>query len=114
MLLAGCGQGAAASGAAAMPAPAATQPTSVPPAGAQVTIDNFSFTPSTLAIAAGQTVTWINHDDVPHTVTAQDHAFSSAGLDTDDAFTHQFTNAGTYVYYCTIHPKMTATIIVRS
>jgi plastocyanin len=112
-LLGGCGQGSSALSAAATSAPPPTQPISAPVAGAQVTIDNFSFTPSTRTIAAGKSVTWINHDDVPHTITAQDHAFSSAGLDTDDQYTHQFASPGTYIYYCTIHPKMTATIVVR-
>jgi plastocyanin len=123
--LAGCGQSTSAAGpqpgapsgpvftAPASPAPTAVQPTSAPVAGTQVTIDNFTFTPGALAIKAGTTVTWTNHDDVPHTVTAQDHAYSSAGLDTGDTFTHTFDAPGTYTYYCTIHPKMTATIIVR-
>ena len=95
------------------PAPSAVLPASAPVAGTQATIDNFTFTPGVLAVKAGTAVTWTNHDDVPHTVTAQDHAFSSAGLDTDNTFTHTFDAPGTYVYYCTIHPKMTGTVIVR-
>lgn len=94
---------------------APTTPLATPAAigGPQVVIGNFTFSPATLTVAVGTTVTWINHDDVPHTVTAQDHTFTSSGLDTDDQFTHQFTAAGTYAYYCTIHAQMTATIIVR-
>jgi plastocyanin len=129
LLLSACGQAATASVSGAAPAVTAaaaeapTTPTREPQpansaapvavAGPQVVIDNFTFTPGTLTVAVGTTMTWINHDDVPHTVTAQDHTFTSSALDTDDHFVHQFTAAGTYAYYCTIHPKMTATIIVR-
>jgi plastocyanin len=125
LLLGACGQAATASSAASAPPSAAIAATHAPSpsparatapaavAGPQITIDNFTFSPSALTVAAGTTVTWINHDDVPHTVTAQDHTFTSSGLDTDDHFSHQFTIPGTYTYYCTIHPKMTATIIVR-
>ena len=104
---------------AATAAPAiarASPPATAAPAvtsGPQIEIGNFTFTPNLLTVAVGTTITWVNRDDVPHTVTAQDHSFTSSGLDTDDRFTHQFTVAGTYAYYCTIHTKMTATIIVR-
>jgi len=94
---------------ASPPATAALASTS----GPRVVIGNFTFTPSALTVPAGTTVTWVNHDDIPHTVTAQDHSFSSSGLDTEDSFSHQFSVAGTYAYYCTIHAKMTATIFVR-
>jgi plastocyanin len=94
---------------ASLPATAAPAPIS----GPQIVIGNFTFTPNALTVAVGTTITWVNHDDTPHTVTAQDHSFTSSGLDTDDSFTHQFMVAGTYAYYCTIHTKMTATIIVR-
>jgi plastocyanin len=80
-----------------------------------VSIDNFNFTPKVLTIAPGTTVTWINHDDVPHTATAKgkSHAFDSNPLDTDEKFTFTFTTAGTYDYYCKVHPHMTGTIIVK-
>jgi plastocyanin len=84
-----------------------------PAGGPRVEIGNFTFTPNVLTVPVGTTVTWINRDDIPHTVTAKDHSFTSSGLDTDDSFAHQFTVAGTYAYYCTIHATMTATIIVR-
>jgi plastocyanin len=126
LLLGACGPtsaaapaGAAAQSSAATPAPptarAAPLATAVPPAGGgpQVVIGNFTFTPNALTVPVGATVTWVNHDDIPHTVTAKDHSFSSAGLDTDDSFSHQFNAAGTYSYYCSIHSTMTATIIVR-
>jgi plastocyanin len=115
-LLAACGRDATTPSAAAQGVvitPAPTRAVSTAPAGPRITIDNFTFTPAALTVAAGTIVTWVNHDDIPHTVTAQDHAFSSSGLDTDDHFSHAFTASGTYTYYCTIHPKMTATISVR-
>lgn len=79
----------------------------------QVNIDNFSFTPSTLTVPVGTKVTWINHDDVPHIVTNTDKRFVSPVLDTDEKFSYTFTTSGTYNYYCSIHPKMTAKIIVK-
>ena len=62
---------------------------------------------------AGTTVTWTNHDDVPHTVTATDKSYSSGALDTDGTFSHQFKTPGTYAYFCSLHPTMTARIIVK-
>jgi len=79
----------------------------------QVKIDNFSFTPATLTIAPGTTVTWINRDDVPHTVVSDDKIFKSKVLDTDEQFSFTFTKPGTYPYFCSVHPKMTAQIVVR-
>jgi len=79
-----------------------------------VNIDNFSFMPKTLTVPAGTTVTWTNHDDVPHTVTSTDSRFaSSPALDTDDHFSYRFTTPGTYAYYCSLHPQMTGWIIVH-
>jgi plastocyanin len=79
----------------------------------QVNIVNFSFTPPTLTIPIGTKVTWINHDDEPHIVMNTDKRFISPVLDTDDKFSYTFTTPGTYGYYCSIHPVMTATIIVK-
>ena len=80
----------------------------------QVKIDNFSFGPTTLTVPVGATVTWINHDDVPHIVVGKDGKdFKSPVLDTDQKFSHTFAQAGTYEYYCSIHPKMTGNVIVR-
>ena len=84
-----------------------------PAAGAEVKIDNFSFGPQTLTIAAGTTVTWTNRDDIPHTVVSNDGAFKSKVLDTDERFSYTFTKAGTYPYFCSIHPKMTAKVVVQ-
>jgi plastocyanin len=85
---------------------------SKPVSGADVKIDNFSFGPD-LTIGAGTTVTWTNHDDVPHTVASDSKLFKSKVLDTDDRYSYTFTKPGTYVYYCTVHPKMTAKIVVK-
>jgi plastocyanin len=80
----------------------------------QVKIDNFSFTPMTLAVAAGTTVTWTNNDDVPHTVVSDDKTtFKSRGLDTGEKFSYTFTKPGKYAYFCSVHPKMMAEVVVR-
>lgn len=80
----------------------------------QVGIRNFHFRPMQLVVPAGATVTWINHDDEPHVVTSAGGQFkSSPALDTDDHYSALFTKQGTYVYYCSIHPQMTGTIVVE-
>jgi plastocyanin len=84
-----------------------------PAEGASVKIDNFSFGPADISIPVGATVTWTNHDDVPHVVASDEKLFKSRPLDTDDHFSFTFTKPGTYFYYCSIHPKMTAKVIVR-
>jgi plastocyanin len=58
-------------------------------------------------------VTWVNHDDVPHTVRSVDGAIKSKALDTDDKFSMTFDKPGTYEYFCSIHPKMTAKVVVK-
>src|SRR5215831_21113947 len=80
----------------------------------QVKIDNFSFGPVSLTVPVGATVTWTNQDDVPHTVVSTDGKdIKSPVLDTDQKFTHTFAQAGTYGYYCSIHPKMIGKVIVQ-
>jgi plastocyanin len=91
----------------------AGSPAADSPSRSAIKIDNFSFGPATLTIPAGATVTWTNRDDVPHVVTSDDKLFKSKALDTDDQFSFTFTNPGTYNYYCAIHPKMTAKIVVQ-
>ena len=85
------------------------------PASAEVKIDNFSFAPATLTVAVGTTVTWTNRDDIPHTVVSTDDSktFKSKVLDTDEKFSFTFSKAGTYPYFCSIHPKMTGTVVVK-
>jgi plastocyanin len=79
----------------------------------RVKIDNFSFTPPTLTVPTGTKVTWVNADDIPHTVVADDQGFKSKALDTDEVFTYTFDKPGTYSYFCSLHPKMTAKIVVQ-
>jgi len=80
---------------------------------AAVRIDNFNFTPLTLVIAPGTTVTWTNADDTPHAVREKDGKFKSAALDTDDTFSQAFTAPGEYEYFCSIHPRMVGKIVVK-
>jgi plastocyanin len=82
-------------------------------ASLEVKIDNFSFMPQDTTVAAGTTVTWINRDDVPHTVVSTSGKFKSKALDTDDKFSFTFSEPGTYEYFCSVHPKMTAKVIVQ-
>jgi amicyanin len=84
------------------------------PAGA-VSIDNFTFTPASLKVKAGTTVTWTNKDDIPHGIAFSDNAFKkSKALDTDDSYSFTFTTPGTYQYFCYIHPHMVGTIVVEA
>ena len=80
---------------------------------AQVKIDNFTFGPETLTVPVNSTVTWTNKDDIPHTVVATDGTFKSRALDTDQSFSFKFERAGTYSYYCSVHPKMVGKITVQ-
>jgi plastocyanin len=82
-------------------------------ASPQVIIDNFSFNPATLTVPSGATVTWTNRDDMVHTVTEANRLFSSKGLETGDMYAYTFTAPGTYTYFCALHPRMTATVIVK-
>lgn len=84
-----------------------------PPAA--VTIDSFSFGPGTVTVPRGTTVTWTNKDDDTHTVTSASDPklFKSPALDTDQTFTFTFNQAGTFKYYCSIHPYMQGTVIVQ-
>jgi Icc protein len=80
--------------------------------GTQVIVDNFSFKPAVAAVPVGTTVTWTNRDDVPHNVVSTEKKFASPVLDTDEKFSHTFETAGTFRYYCSIHPKMTGQVVV--
>jgi plastocyanin len=84
------------------------------PNAIELKIDNFSFGPMTLTVAAGTTVTWTNNDDVPHTVVSEDKTtFRSKALDTGDKFSYTFTKPGKYPYFCSVHPKMVAEVVVQ-
>jgi plastocyanin len=92
---------------AAVAEPAAT-------AATQVKIDNFTFAPQRLTVKAGTTVTWVNEDDIPHAIAATGKEFRSKVLDTDDKFSFTFTTAGSFEYFCSLHPHMTGTIVVEA
>jgi plastocyanin len=81
----------------------------------QVVIDNFAFSPREITVAPGTRVTWVNHDDVPHTATSsvKPRAFDSKALDTDAAFSFVFKTPGTYEYFCAVHPHMTGKVVVK-
>ena len=82
------------------------------PSAVTVHIKNFKYNPSVITIHAGQRVTFINDDDEAHTVSADDHSFDSAGMDTKDTWQHTFSKPGKYPYFCELHPYMKATVIV--
>ena len=83
-------------------------------APATVDIDRFAFTPAEITVAPGTKVVWTNHDQTPHTVSSNDKAFASKGLDTDDKFEFTFTREGDFAYLCTLHPHMTGVVHVRA
>ena len=95
-------------GNASAPMPAAA-------AEAEATIDNFSFSPPVLTVGPGTRVTWTNRDDIPHTVTDQDHPkqIKSPPLDTGESYSRVFADPGIYRYFCSLHPHMQGTVVVR-
>ena len=84
------------------------------PSAVTVAIDSFAFDPPTVTVPAGATVTWVNHDDIPHLVAADDRSFKSPPMDTDDRYAMTFAKPGTYAYFCTLHPHMTGTVVVTA
>ena len=83
------------------------------PAAPQFLIKDFMFTPMSVTVKAGDTVTWTNKDDEPHTVVSDNGLFRSAALDTDETFSFKFDKPGTYHFACSIHPRMVGTIVVE-
>ena len=85
------------------------------PAATRVAVDiqEFKIAPRALTVVAGTTVTWINHDEEPHTVTSTRGAFTSTGLSNEETFAQTFTRPGRYEYFCALHPQMKATVIVK-
>ena len=120
LVLAACGAGA--SGAAstapsttlAQTAPSSPAVPSPPAATATVGILNFKFTPATLTVKVGTTVTWTNMDAIAHTVNFATGDVNSSTLNQNDHFTHTFTAAGTYDYICSIHPFMHGSVTVTA
>lgn len=79
----------------------------------EVRVDNFTFAPETLTVPVNGTVTWVNKDDIPHVIASNDGSFKSKALDTDQKYSYTFSKAGTYQYYCSIHPKMVGKVVVQ-
>jgi plastocyanin len=84
------------------------------PVAASVQIGNFTFKNPVVTVKPGTTVTWTNGDDIPHTVVSKDGAFKSKVLDTGDRFSFTFAKAGQFGYFCSLHPHMTGTVIVKA
>ena len=82
---------------------------------AAISVDNFTFSPPLLTVAAGTRVVWTNRDDIPHTVVGADdpRTLRSPPLDTDDSFAFTFAAPSTYRYFCSLHPHMQGTVVVR-
>ena len=87
---------------------------SAPATDAEVDIDQFTFLPQRITVKAGTTVTWINEDDVPHTIVSSSKVFKSKTLDTAGKFSFKFTTPGTYDYFCSVHPHMTGAVVVEA
>ena len=92
----------------------ATVTRAAPAPAAAVTIDNFTFKNAVVTVKPGTTVTWTNGDEIPHTVVSKDGLFKSKVLDTGDKFSFTFTKPGQFGYYCSIHPHMTGTVLVKA
>jgi plastocyanin len=84
------------------------------PQAVVVRIGNFTFEQPSVTVRPGTTVTWVNDDDIPHTVVANNQSFKSNVLDTGDRFSFTFAKAGQFEYFCSLHPHMTARITVRA
>ncbi|MGZ4903916.1 MAG: cupredoxin domain-containing protein [Halobacteriota archaeon] len=106
------------------PSPSSSQPqtstagqstvtTKDPISQSNIAIKGFAFSPSTLTISRGATVTWKNEDSVMHTATSDTGVFDSGNLNQGDTFTYQFNDTGTFPYHCTPHPFMKGTITVQ-
>jgi plastocyanin len=93
----------------------ATSTTSAPAAQEQtVEIADLAFAPEELTVAVGSEVTWVNRDpDLPHTATSDDEVFDSGNLTEGDEFSHTFDEAGTFAYFCQVHPTMRGTVVVE-
>ena len=79
----------------------------------QVVIKDFMFHPTSVKIKVGATLTWVNKDEEPHTVTSETGLFRSGAMDTNDTFVFKFDKPGTYHFLCSIHPQMVGTIVVE-
>ncbi len=78
-----------------------------------ITIDSFDFSPKTITVKAGSSVTWLNSDTVDHSIIADDATFNTGMLASGEKGSYTFTKVGTYTYHCAVHPSMTATVVVE-
>jgi plastocyanin len=85
---------------------------SAAPGETRLTIDNFTFKPDTVTIPVGSKIVWENDDDIPHSIVETTGKFHSPALDTEDKFSFTFDKAGTFEYFCGLHPHMTGKIVV--
>ena len=79
----------------------------------EIAIDNFKFAPTPLSVPKGATVSWVNRDDIPHSVVCQTLGFHSKPMDTDERVSLRFDQPGRYEYVCGLHPFMRGLVIVR-
>jgi plastocyanin len=79
----------------------------------RIMVKEFMFTPNSVTVKAGSTVTWANMDDEPHTVVSDIGLFRSGAMDTNESFSFKFDKPGTYRFACSIHPRMVGTIVVQ-
>ncbi len=91
----------------------ASKTSTVPVSANSVDLASFAFSPGTITVKVGTTVTWTNKDGTTHTVTSDTGAFDSGNLAANGKYSYTFSAAGTYPYHCTIHPYMKGTVIVQ-
>jgi plastocyanin len=77
-----------------------------------IEIKEYKYVPEKVTVAAGTKVTWVNHDEIPHTIDDTNKLFRSAALDTDETYSFTFTKPGTYPYFCRLHSQMVGTVVV--
>jgi plastocyanin len=110
--ISGCSHSSSPSPATATPAPASGG-SAAAPGGSMVEINNFAFTPATLTVSAGTSVSWKFDDSTDHTVTADDNSFTSAAMGGGKTYMHTFDTKGTLTYHCSIHPFMKGSVEVK-
>jgi plastocyanin len=120
----GCSGGGGSYGGGTPPAAPPAAPPATPPSGgtgggtpaaggSAVTIQDFQFSPATLTVTKGTTVTWTNQGSASHTVTSDTNVWPKSDVSPGATFSYKFTTAGTFPYHCSIHPSMTAQIVVK-
>ena len=80
----------------------------------EIIVDNFTFSPTPLTVKTGATVTWVNHDDIPHSIVCPALKMKSHPMDTDETFAYRFEQEGTFDYICGLHPHMHGQVVVAA